>query len=196
MLLSTVLVLATAVARQSCPDVETGVDLNGNDCCGGKQTLNSTVACCGACQQKASVGCRFWTYDADLKHCYLKSSNAGKRKSSGHVSGSAQGPSPPPPTPATPAPGPAGAGAWRWPFAPSPYVVASNPRDGLPDFSLEGAANYTSTTISCPLTMQRDCCGLSHGDESCGASTCTTRPCDNGVYCANFANAKKFNTTQ
>ena len=86
---------------------------------------------------------------------------------------------------------------WRWPYHPSPFVIERNPRDGLPDFSLEGDANYTSATIACPRSMQRACCGRSgHGDEFCGPRTCTTRPCDNGLYCANFANARKWNTTQ
>ena len=88
---------------------------------------------------------------------------------------------------------------WRWPFAPSPYVVEKNPRDNLPDFSLDGdsAVNFTSKTLACPAPMQRPCCGAPHGgDEACGPKSCTTRPCANGLYCANFANAAKWNTTQ
>jgi hypothetical protein len=41
-----------------------------------------------------------------------------------------------------------------------------------------------------------DCCGLSHGDASCGPTSCISRPCDGGSYCAAFANTHKFNKTK
>ena len=57
---------------QHCPSIENGTDFHGHDCCGGTLTLNSTEACCTACQSKATSGCRFWTFAAHLNHCYLK----------------------------------------------------------------------------------------------------------------------------
>jgi hypothetical protein len=184
-LLVTLLGAAIGEHPQTCANTEAGIDFAGNDCCGGTKTLNSTEQCCTACSEAKDMGCRFWTYAAELQHCYLKSSDTGRRKSSGHSSG---------PVPSGPAPsGPVD--NFRWPFSPSPFVVAENPRDGLPDFDpLQG--NYSSKTIACPASMQRDCCGLSHGDESCGPTSCTTRPCDGGIYCAAFANTHKFNETK
>merc|ERR1711975_9111 len=92
---------------------------------------------------------------------------------------------------------------FRYPYN-SKYVT-TNPRDGLPDFTLEDNVNeFTTKTISCPEELQSKCCtdhksleeirasetlALLEGDlgsDSTCPSTCTTRLCLGGYYCNSF----------
>ena len=66
------------LGQHCAKDVAAGTDLVGHDCCGGTQTLNSSDACCAACLDQVGAGCRFWTYAAGRKHCYLKNSDAAR----------------------------------------------------------------------------------------------------------------------
>ena len=181
-LLFAALGVTCASQLQGCPDVQAGVDLSGFDCCGGKQTLNSTGECCEACQLAAGAGCQFWTYDAGLKHCYLKVSDAGRRASAGHVSGSAGPPPTPPPAP-SPAPSPNAtcsrapeppsphpplpAGHYRFPYN-SPYITP-DAGDGCPDVDLD---RFDNGAEACPAAWRDECTATAGSDEDVAACEC------------------------
>ena len=73
---------------------------------------------------------------------------------------------------------------WTFPYAASPFVI-TNPRDGLPDFSLNGT--YGNANISCPTQLREECCTLCHGEECDACCNKTlggkTRSCYGGMYC-------------
>ena len=154
-------------AGQNCSGIETDIDLSGHDCaaCGGTQTLNSTAECCAACQQHASDGCKFWTYASDLKHCYLKTSDAGRRSNHHHTSGSVS-PSPGPSScPVVPEPAalphpPLPTGNYRYPYN-NKYIV-SDIGDGCPGLDLE---NFNNDAEQCAAEWRYECSATHGSDE-------------------------------
>eukprot|EP00035_Acanthoeca_spectabilis_P038317 m.52169 g.52169 ORF g.52169 m.52169 type:complete len:397 (+) comp9086_c0_seq2:79-1269(+) len=176
-LLGNVATSATAVLPNAgnCTNLRIDIDLSGHDCgaCGGTKTLNSTAACCAACQEHAAHGCKFWTYATDLRHCYLKTSDAGSRKSGHHVSGSLPGPTskacpvvaepPAPPHPPLPA------GQYRFPYN-NPHIV-HDVGDGCPGLNLDTFDNGAEECAA----VWRDECWATHGsDEDPGYCECGT----------------------
>lgn len=162
-----------SVSQHCSSSTEQAIDLAGHDCCGGIQTLNTTQHCCLACQKQANAGCRFWTYAAELKHCYLKSSDAGRRKSSGHTSG-AMGVSPNASCPrvlepaASPHP-PLPAGQYRFPYNNS--FIIKNIGDGCPDIDIYKFGNGAE---ACPAVWQDECSTKKGSDEDVQFCECGT----------------------
>lgn len=77
---------------------------------------------------------------------------------------------------------------FRWPYKHSPYVVQSNPRDGLPDFSLYTYnGTFTPQTSGCPKDFQAQCTAdatlpaKSKGHINCGSDG--LQGCNGGIYC-------------
>lgn len=89
---------------------------------------------------------------------------------------------------------------FRWPYKHSPYVIESNKRDGLPDFSFDAGApkaKLTPSTISCPEIMQHACTSdaklpkMSGTHVSCG--TDGNQGCYGGLTC--FFETDTMNST-
>ena len=72
--------------------VEPNTDMSGFDI--GRAKSSKTIGeCCDAC--RSNISCSFWTFFNSNSSCYLKSSDAGRRRTTGSISGS----STPPPKP-------------------------------------------------------------------------------------------------
>jgi len=69
---------------------ESGVDFYGEDV-GFVDGVRSPTDCCNECSQQDN--CNFWTYSYGLRHCYLKSSDAGRQSADDRYSGKRQNPS-------------------------------------------------------------------------------------------------------
>ncbi|GLE03432.1 hypothetical protein PINS_up012334 [Pythium insidiosum] len=90
---------------QGCGRMETDVDLYGNDVA--QYVGYSASECCVLCQW--TDACRFFTFRASTPNgptCYLKSSDAGRTRAVGVVSGKRLSLPPPPTPPPTPTPSP------------------------------------------------------------------------------------------
>lgn len=73
---------------------------------------------------------------------------------------------------------------FRFPYPHSPFVVANNSKDGLPDFTYFDLdnASLTPETIQCPGALQNNCTETGPwGDEKCG--TDKLQGCRGGLYC-------------
>ena len=108
---------APKAANDDCA-LEQDTDLAGNDL--QTTTASSPADCCSKC--KAFKGCKFFTIEhAEGGRCWLKSSDAGRRPYSDHVSGQPGGGPPPPPPPPPP----------PFSFGPSPPPVNQLFVDGV-----------------------------------------------------------------
>ena len=94
LVLLAICLITTRVRGYSCP--EDGVDFNGNDISDDyfqianhdydmSFTFTNLLKNTGELCEKSN-NCLFWTYKAD-KSCFLKTSDAGLKRSSGHYSG-------------------------------------------------------------------------------------------------------------
>ena len=81
--------------------VENATDLSDFDILPDSQHLSapSAAACCARCRayNATSTKCTFWTWESAEARCYLKTSDAGRRRDAKFTSGSIVPPPPPPP---------------------------------------------------------------------------------------------------
>ena len=82
-----IVVMATMGVLSACPSMEMNVDYVGHDI---KQiSADSPEVCCSACleaHRKSPSGCLFWSFNPTLRHCYFKSSDAGRTSRDKQVS--------------------------------------------------------------------------------------------------------------
>lgn len=115
-----------ALSGEACPNQEQDTDYSGNDL---KSTKASSADdCCDICG--AEPGCTYWTFQKGTNgKCQLKSSDAGKKKKEGAVSGAVASAPTPPATPEPPLP----------PTTPEPPLPPSPPGK-MPCIPLKNAA--------------------------------------------------------
>jgi hypothetical protein len=122
-------------------------------------------------QRHASDGCKFWTFASELKHCYLKTSDAGRTGSARHVSGSLSGPGPKecpvvaePPAPLHPS---LPDGHYRFPY--NNQYITHDAGDGCPGIDLD---NFDNGAEGCAAVWHDECSPTHGSDEDPGSCQC------------------------